>query len=199
MSKYYFLSWEQKSQVASAIYEIEDQDSYELLLALEGKQRLPFNFNLKRIREVKNGIIVDENLDELDEIWLDYQPNDFLWPLMSERLKSVVEVNLTGNENIDWIDCKVRKGKEERTYYILRFNKMLDVLNMDETRFVNGTDHIIKPVFSASKIKDFTVFVKPSFENLWKIPSALYISEKLKKEIQKMKLSGLDFSNVAVK
>jgi len=198
MSTYYFLSWKHKSQVASAIYEIEDQDSYALLLALEGKQSLPFNFNLKRIKEVKDDIIVDDNLDELDEIWLDYQPNDFLWPLMSEKLKSVVQKNLTGNENVDWVDCKVRKGNEERIYYILRFNKVLDVLNIDETKFVNGTDYIIRPVFSFSKIKDYTVFVKPSFEDLWRIPSALYISEKLKKEIQKMKLTGLDFSKVTV-
>ncbi|MFH6987914.1 imm11 family protein [Flavobacterium collinsii] len=198
MSKYYFLSWKHKAQVASAIYEIEDQNDYELILELKGKKSLPFKFDLKRIKEVKDGITIDNNLDELEEIWLDYQPNDFLWPLMSERLRSVVQASLAGNEHIDWVDCKVRKGNEERTYYILRFNKILDVLNMEETSFVNGTDRIIRPVFSYSKIKDYSIFTKPSFQDLWRIPSALYISEKLKKEIEKEKLTGLDFSKVPV-
>lgn len=69
---------------------------------------------------------------------------------MSERLKSIIETNLTRNEKIDWIQCKVKNESEEQTYFIIRFNKMLDVLDMQKTMFVQGTDHIIKPVFARS-------------------------------------------------
>ncbi|GIQ61429.1 hypothetical protein Flavo103_45640 [Flavobacterium collinsii] len=198
MNKYYLLSWKNSAQTASAIYDSEDQIAHELIPKLKGKNSLPFSFILKRIKEGKNKIIIDNNLDELEEIWKDYMPNGFVWPLMSEKLKFVVEKNLTGNEHIDWIDCKVKKEDEERKYYILRFNKMLDVLNMEETTFVRGTDHIIRPVFSYSKIKDYNIFVKPSSHDLWRVPSGFYVSEKLKKEIEKEKLTGLDFSKVPV-
>ncbi|MFH6987912.1 imm11 family protein [Flavobacterium collinsii] len=198
MSKYYFLSGKHKAQVASAVYEIEDQIAYELIPLLKGKQSLPFNFKLKRIIEGKSDLIIDDNLDELEEIWLDYLPNSFVWPLMSEKLRFVVQTNLVGNEHIDWISCKVKSGNEERTYYILRFNNILDVLNMQKTSFVQGTDVIIKPVFSSSKINRYTIFSLPLSHDLYQITSGLYLSEKLKKEIEKEKLTGLDFSKVPV-
>jgi hypothetical protein len=198
MSKYYFLSWKNSAQTASAIYNSEDQVAHELIPKLKGKNSLPFNFILKRIKEGKNKIIIDNNLEELEEIWLDYLPNGFAWPLMSEKLKSVIQINLMKNEHIDWIECKVNNGNEERLYYVLRFNKMLDVLDIEETSFVSGTDVIIRPVFSFSKINGYTIFTLPSSHDLWRIPSGFYVSEKLKKEMQKEKLTGLDFSKVPV-
>jgi len=198
MSKYFFLSWKHSTQTASAIYEIEHQIAHELIPELEGKESLPFNFNLKRIRETKDDIIIDDNLDELQEIWLDYLPNSLVWPLMSEKLKLVVQENLTENEVVDWLDCKVNYGNEERIYYILRFNKILDVLNMAETSFVRGSDHIIRPVFSYSKVRNLNIFSKPAYQYLWRITSGLYVSEKLRKEIEEMNLTGLDFSKVKV-
>src|SRR5690606_17983105 len=138
------------------------------------------------------------DLSDLKEIWLDYQPNSLAWPLMSERLKSVIEANLTRNEQIDWIECKVKNGNEERLYFILRFNKMLDVLDMQKTMFVQGTDHIIRPVFASSKISSYSIFSKPSSHDLWKITSGLYVSDALKKAIQKAKLTGIDFEKTTV-
>jgi hypothetical protein len=198
MSNYYFLSWKHSPELASAIYAIEDQVAYELIPELNGKNDLPFEFQLKRVKETKDGVITDENLSVLNEVWLDYQPNSLAWPLMSERLKSIIEVNLTGNEQIDWIECKVQNRSEERTYYILRFNKMLDVLDMQKTMFVQGTDHIIRPVFASSKICSYSIFSKPSSHDLWKITSGLYVSDALKKSIQKAKLSGMDFEKTSV-
>lgn len=198
MSNYYLLSWKHTPELASAIYAIENQVAYELIPELNGKNELPFEFQLKRVKETKDGIITDENLSALNEIWLDYQPNSLAWPLMSERLKSIIEVNLTGNEQIDWIECKVKNKSEERTYYILRFNKMLDVLDMQKTMFVQGTDHIIKPVFASSKISAYGIFSKPSSHDLWKITSGLYVSDVLKKAIQKEKLTGIAFEKATI-
>ena len=198
MSSYYFLTWKHKPEIAGAIYAVENQVSLELIPQLEGKTTLPLDFQLKRVKEVKDGLAIDNNLTGLNEIWLDYQSNSLAWPLMSERLKSVIATNLTGNEAIDWITCNVKNGNEERPYFILRFNKILDVLDIQKTLFVRGTDSIIKPVFAASKVGAYTIFTTPSSYDLWKISSGIYVSEFLKKEIQEQKLTGLDFEKTLV-
>jgi hypothetical protein len=198
MSNYYLLSWKHTPELASAIYAIENQVAHELIPELNGKNYLPFDFQLKRVKETKDGLITDSDLSALSKVWLDYQPNSLAWPLISENLKSLIEANLTGNEQIDWIECKVKNENEERPYFILRFNKMLDVLDMQKTMFVQGTDHIIRPVFASSKISAYSIFSKPSSHDLWKITSGLYVSDALKKAIQKAKLTGMDFEKTSV-
>lgn len=198
MNNYYLLNWRHKPELASAIYAIENQVAHELIPTLDGKNNLPFEFKLKRIKETDKGIIIDENLSVLNDVWLDYQPNSFAWPLMSERLMSTIEVNLIGNEQIDWIECKVKSENEERIYFILRFNKMLDVLDMQKTIFAADTDLIIRPVFANSKISSYGIFPAPSSHNLWKITSRIYISDTLKKAIQKAKLTGIDFEKTRI-
>jgi hypothetical protein len=184
--------------LTSAIYAIENQVAHELIPTLNGTNHLPHEFQLMRVKETNDGIITDGDLNSLNEIWLDYQPNSLAWPLMSERLKLVIDANLIGNEQIDWIECKVKNGNEERVYFILRFNKMLDVLNIQKTMFVQGTDHIIRPVFASSKISSYSIFCKPSSHDLWKITSGLYVNDALKKAIQKAKLTGVDFEKTSV-
>lgn len=198
MDNYFLISWKHKSRLASAFVLNEAKLDHELISDLEESTIMPFDFELRKVIEVKDELIIGNDLSELNELWLDYQPNSLAWPLMSDKLKFVIENNMTGNEEIDWISCKVKSNKEHRIYYILRFNRLLDVLDMKKTMFVQGTDHIIKPCFSLSKIKSFSIFSKPSAHNLWKITSGLYINEKLKKAIQKEKLSGLDFEKISV-
>lgn len=201
MEKYYLLSWKDgKEPVASAFAPAGTNLTHELINELNSVNELPFELNLVKLAVGKNGLIVSNDLSDLKEIWLDYQPNNLAFPLMSKRLKTLIESNLTGNEQIDWIACKVKIGNEERPYFILRFNKMLDVLDMQKTMFVQGTDVIIKPVFSLNKVASFNVFMATSvgYGNLWKITPGLYVSEPLKKAIQKQKLTGVDFEKTSV-
>ncbi|MDR1755611.1 MAG: hypothetical protein LBR65_01435 [Culturomica sp.] len=199
MEKYFLLSWKNgKEPLASAFAPKRSKLAQDLISELNGINKLPFELSLVKVDVGKNGLIESNDLSDLKEIWLDYQPNSLAWPLMSERLKSVIEANLKRNEQIDWIECKVKNGSEERTYFILRFNKILDVLDMQKTMFVQGTDHIIKPVFASSKISAYGIFPKPSSHDLWKITSGLYVSDVLKKAIQKEKLTGIDFEKTTV-
>jgi hypothetical protein len=199
MEKYFLLSWKNgKEPLASAFAPKGSKLAQDLISELNGINKLPFELSLVKLDVGKNALIESNDLSDLKEIWLDYQPNSLAWPLMSERLKSVIEANLTGNEQIDWIECKVKNGSEERTYFILRFNKMLDVLDMQKTMFVQGTDHIIKPVFASSKISAYGIFSKTSLYDLWKITTGLYVSDVLKKAIQKEKLTGVDFEKTTV-
>ena len=197
--KYYFLSWKDGNEPSASAYAPKGTKlAMDLISELNGINEIPFELSLVKLDVGKSGLIKSNDLTGLKEVWLDYQPNNLAWPLMSERLKSVIEANLTGNEQIDWIACNVKNGTGEKTYFVLRFNKMLDVLDIQKTMFVQGTDHIIRPVFATSKISSYNIFTKPSSHDLWKITSGLYVSEALKKAIQQAKLTGIVFEKVSV-
>jgi hypothetical protein len=199
MKKYYSLNWkDSKDAITNAFAPKGTKLAQDLINELNGLNKLPFDLTLFKLSLAKKGLIVSADLTELKDVWFDYQPNSLAWPLMSEKFKSLIENNLTGKEQIDWIECKVKNGNEERPYFILRFNKMLDVLDLQKTMFVQGTDHIIKPVFASSKISLYSIFSKPSSHELWKITPGLYVSDDLKKAIQKAKLTGMDFDKTLV-
>lgn len=198
MNNYYFLSWKQKPEGTMAFTSDETILGYELIPELKGISILPFDLHLKKVKEKKSGLKISDDLTELEEIWNDYQPNNLAWPLMSEKLKKIIDENVMSNENIDWISCKIKNGTETRNYYILRFNKLLDVLDLHKTKFVPGTDSIIKPVFASSKVRKFNVFMAatPGEGDFWKISSGVYVSESIKKSIQNAGLVGIELSEV---
>lgn len=199
MKKYYCVYWRDNPEIASACYEGENQFDYELISRLEGKNEMLLDFNLRRIKEGKDGLTIDDNTVIVKDVWLDYQPNSLVWPIMSEKFKSIIEASLKGNEQIDWITCNLRNLSETREYYILRFNKQMDVLDKKKTLFMDERkESVIKPVFSFSKIKDYSLFVCPSSYNFWKIPSSFHVNEEIKKKIQKEKLTGIEFEKAII-
>jgi hypothetical protein len=118
---------------------------------------------------------------------------------MSERMKSIVDGCLTGNEGIKWIKVLVNGLNEQRTYFIPSFERRLDVLNEEKTTFINVMDvqQIIQPVFSANKIIDYSVFQNPQ-PFWWQMPSGVYVSEIVKTAIIKAGLTGIKFEKVRV-
>ncbi|MBL7881289.1 MAG: hypothetical protein JNN23_15760 [Chryseobacterium gambrini] len=191
MQKYYLLSWKDEKEPSASAFPPEGTKlAQDLISDLEGINTIPFELDLIKLDIGKNGLIKSSDLSGIKELWKDYQINRFAWPLMSKKMKSVVENNLTGNEGIDWLEAKINAPTEQNTYYIPRFNKELDVLDLEKTMFIEGTDHIIKPVFAASKIDMFSIFTKPSS---LKITSSLYVNETIKKAMQKEKLTGISF------
>lgn len=171
---------------------------YKLIRELEGLKELPFEFELKNVRLQKGELLISEDLNDLEYLWTDYQPNNCAWPILSEKFKEVVENNLTGEEGIDWIKAIVKGNGEKRVYYILRFNKILDVLDKEMTLFDRGSDSIIKPYFSLSKIHFLSVFYRPQARDLWKITSSIFVNNNLKRKIQKEKISGVSFEKTRV-
>jgi len=128
MNSYYFLSWTQCKQVACAFAPKGTKLDHELIPEL-GVKDLPLGLELVKLTVEKNGLVQSNDLSGLDSIWLDYQPNSLAWPLMSEKLKSLVSDNLTGKEGIIWITAKVNDNGEYWKYYIPHFERMLDVLD----------------------------------------------------------------------
>jgi hypothetical protein len=193
MKKYYFLAGKNLHKCAFADTNETFKLHHILIPELEGKTKLPFEFHLIKLTIGRNGLIMNNDLSGIENIWLDYIPNCEAWPLMSENLRAIIIQYLTGDEGIDWIEARVNTPEEYKCYYIPRFNKRIDVLDEQDTLFVKGTDHVIRPSFASNKIEKYNMFIESSSDFFWKITSGIYVSEDLKKAIQKEKMTGLTF------
>lgn len=196
MNKYFYLAHKIKQGTAFAYTEGETPISYELVPELRNKTEVPFDLILKKVSRVKGGWQESTDLSGLNYLWLDYQPNNLAWPLMSEKMKDVISSHLTGKEGIIWMPIIVRSTNEQRTYFIPRFERQLDVLDKEKTIYVEGSLLVVKPVFSLAKIVDYGLFNVP--DEFWEITSGLYVGEALKKAMQKEKLTGVGFEPTAV-
>lgn len=200
MSKYYLLSGKNSKEVASAFIDSIIPDKDNIIEYLKVKPNLYLNFSLFKLSFTKNKMVKSSDLSTLKEVWLDYLPNGEAWPLFSEKLKVIIENNLTGYEGLSWINAIVSyKNLEEKTYYIPYFKNSLDVLDYTYSIYVEGTDSLIKPVFSSVKILNYNIITTPESYSIRGITSALYISEKLMKAIKKEKLSGIIFEEARIR
>lgn len=171
--------------------------AHELIGALRESDVMPFDFTLKALMVKSDGIHYSNDFSRVETIWLDYQPNSLAWPLFSEKLKKIIEKMLTGKEGLKWISCNICCGKETRTYYIPHFIEELDVLNKDKC-FYSNNGGLIKPAYFSLKIQDYSIFPKPSMNNLWQITAAICISDKVKKEIVKSKISCINYESILI-
>ncbi|SEA23131.1 hypothetical protein SAMN05192529_11130 [Arachidicoccus rhizosphaerae] len=198
-NKFYLICIKDLPQVASAFAPESTKLAHDLIDDLEDLNELPFDLNLVKLFERNGELAKSDYLGDLQDIWLDYQPNSLAWPLFSERLKNIIEQIRNDQDEFDWILAKVNGNNERRNYYILRFQRMYDVLDVKKTMYVPGTRNIIKPYFSLQKVRHLTVFTTPSEFNLWKIKSRLYINDNLRRIIQREKLTGITFEKARVK
>lgn len=196
MSKYFFLTGKVKANTAFAYTAGDTPLSHEILPGVIKKSELPFDLFLKKISIASDGLHVSSDLSGIKNLWLDYQPNNLAWPLMSENMKDVVSRHLTGNEGLSWIKARVFFENMYKLYFIPKFQMKLDVLDENNTLFVPGTDHVIKPVFSLDKIRKYSIFFAP--DEFWEITSNLYVSEALKIALQREKILGVDFERASV-
>ena len=80
MKKYFLLSWKKgKEPLASAFAPKESKLGQDLISAINGTNMLPFELSLVKLDVGKNGLIESNDLSDLKEIWLDYQPNSLAW------------------------------------------------------------------------------------------------------------------------
>ncbi|MCD9017905.1 imm11 family protein [Parachryseolinea silvisoli] len=135
-----------------------------------------------------------DDLTGLD-LWRDYLLNGLRWPLMSPKMRNVIEHNLTGSEKIDWIAANVYGGDEKRTYYVLRFKEENDVLDRVKTMFVEGSDIMILSHYSIAKVKGLALFGVPGM--FWEITASIYVNENMKNALHAAKLTGVKFEKIA--
>lgn len=109
--------------------------------------------------------------------------------LVNEELKILMESYITPESNIEFLPIKaISKEYGNKTYYIIHFKKIHDVIDKTNTIYVTGTDSIIKLRLDYKKVKDLHIF------NSQPAISDIIVSESLYKAIKKNKLTlGLDF------
>ena len=180
---------------AFAIATSDNRPTYELISEILEKGKIDFHFVLKKYITIgRTKWEYSDDLSELKDTWVDFLPNDLIFPLMSERLKNVIISCLKGSEGVSFLPVMVHANNEQRQYFVLKFERKLDVLHQEKTKYVKNTDLIFMPVFSFLKIAKYSIFHKPSDES--EIPRILYINGGLKKKIQKEKLTGVYFERI---
>lgn len=196
MIKYFSLAEDIKPRTASAYTEDATVLSHELIPDLIGKAVLPFDLYLRSVKFHRNGPIESNDLTKIKHLWVDYQPNNLAWPLMSHKMKELVEFFLTGGEGIIWMKVLVRTPDETREYFIPQFTRKLDVLDKDKTTYVDETDLIVRPVYSLDKINRYSLFHRPG--DYWQITLGLYVNRDLMTAIRTEKLTGVAFDGISV-
>ena len=194
--KYYLFTPKEKKEVASATSPDGTKLAHELIEDVKELNKLPFQFVLKKVTVKDKGITKSDDLSNIEEIWLDYQINNLVWPMFSLKLKRLLEKHMTGHENISWISVIINGNEEQREYFIPKFSKKLDVLDFDKTLLVPNTDHIIKPYFSLNKISNFSIFNEPSM--FWEITSSIYVRGDIKRVMEKEGVTGISFEEALV-
>lgn len=179
MDKYFSLDWVDDDLKSGIAFAPEGTAlAHDLVDEIKNLRELPFNMKLK-----------DGGLQ-------DFQANSLAWPLVSKKMKVIISNNLTGNEGIEWVLARIENEDKMIDYYIPKFRQKLDVLDPQQTIFVKGTDQIIIPYFSVKKIKDLALFHKPTSN--WRITPDLFVHDKLRKELMKNEVSGVEFKKARV-
>jgi hypothetical protein len=176
----------------------ETPPAYTLIDSLIGVNSLPFDLTLKNVTFSRNGSKTSDDLSHLKYLWFDYQLNSLAWPVLSAKLRTVIDQQASGREHYEWISVNIHRGEEEtRPYYILRLKEQPDVLDMEKStflRFADKPDHLIHPTFSKEKIADLCVFTCPSMD--WQISSDLYVSKAIRDCAERERLVGLNFESI---
>ena len=177
---YYRLDGPDLSSCASVFAPEGTPVAWELALQVGEANELPFAFALVKLTVGKKGLQQTSDLSGLKHLWLDYLPNSLVWPLCSQRMMAIIAEHLTGNEGIDWIGAKVNGAGEQREYFVLRFTKMLDVLNMQNTIFVPGSDYVRSPCFTAEVFRSIASSTFRMNTGYGESRTSFYVSAALK-------------------
>ena len=123
----------------------------------------------------------------------DYQANDLGVPLMSIKLKNILESSVC--EKHVWKPSFVEDGISiSYEYFIPQFLGGIDVICREKSKIVNGPigEVIIKACLVENKIGDLEFFHLPNSS------IRLIVSDRLKAKIEEGNLTGIDFSTVPV-
>ena len=156
---------------------------------IKQNRRFPCNLVLVQRCITKNGITQNNNVPGKE--FFDYQYNQFAYYLLSERLKNCIEENKGSKDSFSWINVSVSSETETRNYYIPIFESIPDVLDSKLTTRVSASNAILVPCFASEKLEGHNFF--PIESSFGVLPRGIFVSEKLKKELQKQKFDNVKF------
>lgn len=156
---------------------------------IKQNRRFPCNLVLEHMRITNSGIIPSNNVPEKE--FFDHQYNQFAYYLLSERLKNCIEENKGSKDSFSWIKVPVSSETETRNYYIPIFESIPDVLDLELTTRVPANNAVLVPCFASEKLAGHNFFPKESSFGV--LPRGIYVSEALKKILQKQKFDNIKF------
>jgi len=123
----------------------------------------------------------------------DYQANDLGLPLMSSKLKNVIDSAVC--EEHQWESSFIQVDDSEKLeYFIPRFSDEIDFIFRERSKIINGPigEIIMKACLQESKIGELEFFP------LTNSSMRLVVSNRLKEDIEERNLTGIEFSTVPV-
>ena len=113
---YYWLSIN-NDKVSTVAYAPEGTPvSHNLIEMMENREDVPFSLELRDVF-----LTSKLTVGEVSDVFYDYQPNSLAWPIMSEKMKSIIASHLTGSEYIEWKSLVIKGKSISKKYYIPMF------------------------------------------------------------------------------
>lgn len=119
-------------------------------------------------------------------------------PLMSDLLMNIINKHLTGKEGLEWYKAIINYKNEKITYYAPKFKSNLDILNNEKSLFNKANGSLIKANIKLSKVEEYAFFPLPKLSDSIPFAISIIVTDEIKKEITKAKLTGIDFSKVPI-
>lgn len=152
-------------------------------------------FKLKNNELHRGELLVNDNFEVYDNVWFDILPTNIGSFIYSEKIKSIIDKNLTGFENLIWLRIGVKYQNELRPYYLISFTKELDTLDLKLTIFdEQEKGAIIIPFFSKKKIVKLNAFYSPFWE--YYLPISVCFSEHIVRKLKKEKLPNIRYEEI---
>lgn len=86
--------------------------------------------------------------------------------VVSEAFKDLIQNTIGDNHDLEFLPIQVISEKYgNRTYYIMHFRKVFDVVDTQHSTYVPNTDSIIKLCVDYTKVKDLQIFNSNSYSN----------------------------------
>ena len=106
----------------------------------------------------------------------DYIADDLGVPLFSEQVQS----------------------RNQYRYFAPKFTRTLDILNEDNSLYGVNKSILIKAVLSTEKIKKYSIVPIVGSSEAFFFPTRIAISDRVKKALKKVRVSGISFSPIKV-
>ncbi len=124
----------------------------------------------------------------------DYQQNNQIWPLCSERMRRIVDAGRAPGDRLDWFPVTVRRHRSNREYFVPLFSRigpLNRILDMRQTKFIED-DYVVVPVLRRSTAKKHQVLTYEVGSITW------IVSDTIRKELAKAKCTGVKFRPICV-
>ena len=169
----------------------------QMLEWIKDMDALPFDLTLYDVKVTSKGI---HNTGVSSQIPIDYVANSEALPMMSGKMRAIIETGLNGNGGIRWMSARIHNATDTFQYFVPVFTKFLDTLDLEHTlfsirsaeSFVKPYRNIVKPYFKAAVVQQYGMF--HNCGPFWQITTGIYARADIMKSLKQEKITGISFS-----